>query len=214
MNSVWVIGNGGHAKVAIDALRLQGRWQVAGVVSDSPDEPPCVPGISHIGPIEPDTLHRHGVERALIGIGSNSVRARIVALLDGTVEWVSAIHPSAVVSPSARIGAGALISAGAIVQPDAVIGDHGIVNTGASVDHDCEVGRYAHIAPGARLAGNVTVGEGAFVGVGSQVIPARRIGAWSVVGAGAAVVEDVPDNVTAVGVPARVIKRHGDVETG
>jgi len=52
------------------------------------------------------------------------------------------------------------------------------------------------------------VGEGTFIGLGSSVIPGIRIGRWSVIGAGAAVTEDLPDNCTAVGVPARVIKTH------
>lgn len=209
MTAVWVIGNGGHAKVVIDTLTHQGRWRVAGVVSDDPEAPPCVPGVPHIGPIASDTLAPHGVARAIIAIGSNDARARIAGLLHGRVEWVSAIHPGAILSPSAHIGQGVLVCAGGIVQPDAVIGDHVIVNTGASVDHDCHVDRYAHVAPGVRLAGNVSVGEGAFVGIGSQVIPGKRIGAWSVVGAGAAVVDDVPDHATVVGVPARVIRRLG-----
>jgi acetyltransferase EpsM len=81
-----------------------------------------------------------------------------------------------------------------------------ILNTSCSVDHDCVVEDFAHLAPGVRLAGNVHVGEGALLGVGSCVIPGVRIGRWATVGAGAAVIEDVPDYATVVGVPARVIK--------
>jgi UDP-perosamine 4-acetyltransferase len=60
------------------------------------------------------------------------------------------------------------------------------------------------------LGGNVVVGEGAFLGVGTMVIPGIRIGRWSVVGAGAVVTKDLPDDCTAVGVPARVIKTRED----
>jgi acetyltransferase EpsM len=42
--------------------------------------------------------------------------------------------------------------------------------------------------------------------MGTHVIQRRSIGSWTVIGAGAAVVHDIPANVTAVGVPARVIK--------
>ncbi len=84
-------------------------------------------------------------------------------------------------------------------------------NTNAAVDHDCLIGDYAHVGPGVSLAGNVTVGEGAFLGIGSVAIMGSTIGRWSTVGAGAAVVHDIPDNVTAVGLPARIIKRKLEV---
>jgi UDP-perosamine 4-acetyltransferase len=56
----------------------------------------------------------------------------------------------------------------------------------------------------------VVVGEGTFLGLGSGVIPGIRIGRWSVIGAGAVVTKDIPDNCTAVGVPAKVIKTRGE----
>jgi hypothetical protein len=45
------------------------------------------------------------------------------------------------------------------------------------------------------------------VGIGACAIPGVRIGERTIVGAGAAVVTDIPDDVVAVGVPAKVIKR-------
>jgi acetyltransferase EpsM len=52
----------------------------------------------------------------------------------------------------------------------------------------------------------VNVGEGCYIGMGANVIQGKSIGDWTVVGAGAAVVTDLPANVTAVGVPAAVVK--------
>lgn len=48
----------------------------------------------------------------------------------------------------------------------------------------------------AYLAGNVKVGELLYIGIDA------------IISAGAVVIEDIPDNVTAVGVPARMIKEH------
>jgi acetyltransferase EpsM len=56
------------------------------------------------------------------------------------------------------------------------------------------------------LAGNVLIGDGCYLGIGSSVIHGVSIGAWTTVGAGAVVIKDLPDNATAVGVPATVIK--------
>jgi acetyltransferase-like isoleucine patch superfamily enzyme len=70
------------------------------------------------------------------------------------------------------------------------------------------VGDFCNINPGVHLAGNVTVGEGCYIGMGANVIQGINIGPWSIIGTGAAVIRDIPPHVTAVGVPARVIKLH------
>jgi acetyltransferase-like isoleucine patch superfamily enzyme len=52
----------------------------------------------------------------------------------------------------------------------------------------------------------VRIGEGAFIGIGAKIIPCVTVGQHAIVGAGAVVIADVPDEVTVVGVPARLIK--------
>ena len=74
------------------------------------------------------------------------------------------------------------------------------------MDHDCVIGRAVHIAPGAHLCGGITVGERTLIGAGATVIPNLRIGSDVVIGAGATVVGDIPDGVTALGTPARIVK--------
>ena len=132
-------------------------------------------------------------------MGDNRARRAIAARVD--LRWVTAVHPGALVDPSATIGPGTVVFAGAVVQADAVVGEHAIVNTGAVVEHDCVVGDFAHVAPGVVLAGGVRVGEGTLLGVGTSVIPGVRVGSWSTVGAGSVVVRDLPDDVVAFGVP-------------
>lgn len=84
-------------------------------------------------------------DNVIVSIGVNSTRKKIVEKLN--CHFGVAIHPTAVVSPSARIGEGTVVMAGAIINAGAVIGKHCIINTGASVDHECVLGDYVHIAP-------------------------------------------------------------------
>ena len=95
---------------------------------------------------------------------------------------------------------------GAIINADAVIGKHCIVNTAASIDHECVIDDYCHIAPHVTLCGQVHVGEGTLIGAGASVIPCVSIGKWCTIGAGSAVVENVLDSATVVGVPAKLLK--------
>jgi bifunctional UDP-N-acetylglucosamine pyrophosphorylase/glucosamine-1-phosphate N-acetyltransferase len=82
---------------------------------------------------------------------------------------------------------------------DAVIGEN--VNIGAgtvTVNYD---GREKH---------RTEVGDGAFIGSDTMLRAPVRIGRGSRTGAGSVVISDVPDGETAVGVPARVIRRRAE----
>jgi len=120
----------------------------------------------------------------IIAIGDNSARRKEAKNYD---EWTIAIHPSAIVSPFARIGWGTVILEGAIVQAHAIVGAHCIINCGAVVTHDCTICDFAHIAPGVHLCGGVYVGTGALVGVGSCAIPGAKIEPWATIRAGSVI---------------------------
>lgn len=146
----------------------------------------------------------------LTAMGNNSVRRRLVdkAETAGRVIPWTLRHPSAYVGRSVHVGAGTLLAPSSIVTTRARIGRHCILNVKASVSHDCVIGDFVNINPNATVAGNVRLGDGVFLGAGATVINGVMVGAWSTVGAGAVVVRDIPPYVTAVGVPARVIKYH------
>jgi maltose O-acetyltransferase len=55
--------------------------------------------------------------------------------------------------------------------------------------------------------GPVTIQDGAWIAARVTLLPGITVGAGSVVTAGAVVVDDVPPNVLAGGVPARVLRR-------
>ncbi len=143
-------------------------------------------------------------DEVIVSIGDNEIRKMIVDKLN--CRFGIAVHPSAIVSPYARIGEGTVVMPGSVINAGAKIGKHCIINTGACVDHECVIDDFAHISPNVALCGQVHVGEGTLVGVGSSIIPCVHIGDWSIIGAGAVILKDVPSEVTVVGVPGRVIK--------
>lgn len=193
--TVYLMGAGGHAKVVLDILRSLGIRVPALFDAD--------PGIkSRSGlPVGSPAEVRYPL---ILSIGDNRARCRVAGGLGGP--FAIAVAPSAVVSPSALVGAGSVVMQRAVIQAEARIGRHAIINTAASVDHECRIGDFAHISPHATLCGNVRVGTGAHVGAGAVVIPGVRIGDWAVVGAGAVVIADVPAGVTVAGNPARPIR--------
>jgi sugar O-acyltransferase (sialic acid O-acetyltransferase NeuD family) len=204
---LWVLGAGGHARVVIDAARSAGRFDVIGILDDTlMPGTHSVDGVPVKGPITAESVVSFDVTHAVIAIGSNSARHRIASGLDGLLSWEVIVHSRAYVAETAIVGKGTVVCAMSVVQPGSTIGQHVILNTASTADHDSALGDAAHLGPGVNLAGTTAVGEGTFMGIGSSVIPGCRIGAWSTVGAGAVVISDLPDNTTAVGVPARAVK--------
>lgn len=190
-----VIGAGGHAKVVIATLRSAG-FTVARAYDDSKVGESCL-GVPVVGGVDEAT------GPAIIAIGANSARRAISSRLG--LEWVSAVHPSAVVHETVRIEPGAVVFAGCVVQPDCILGAHAILNTKAHMDHDGRVGAYAHVCPGVAIAGGVQIGEECLIGTGASIVPLVRIADGVIVGAGAAVVRDLNLSGVYAGVPARRI---------
>ena len=203
--AVVIIGSGGHAKVVIELVRAEGKYQIKGCTA--PGESGFVLGdvpILGTDSMLPAML-ANGVKKAFVAIGDNHLRLRLLAQVSEMgFELINAVSPNAVVSPSATLGRGIAIMAGAIINASAEIGDGAIINTNAGVDHDCRIGRGAHIGPGSTLAGNVEIGCESFLGVRTCVIPGVRIGSRAIIGAGSVVVRDIPDELTAMRMPARV----------
>jgi sugar O-acyltransferase (sialic acid O-acetyltransferase NeuD family) len=203
-NYLTILGFGGHSKVVLD-LAKNLDLSISGLYDDNPDTyGKEYNGIKVLGPI-----NSIASGTAVIAIGNNQIRKNIVDQ-SLPINWKVLIHPSSYVSLDAYIGEGTVIMAGAIIQPGANIGRHCIINTGACVDHDCIIEDFVHIGPNSALAGGVTVGEGTFVGIGSSVVPYVKIGKWSTIGAGSAVINDIPDNCMAAGVPAVIKKMLND----
>jgi UDP-perosamine 4-acetyltransferase len=204
IGGVVIIGGGGHAKVVIESLRASGK-AVAAIVDADPT-PRSVLGVPVVGDdLALADLRGQGLSELFVALGENRLREKLGGKArDLGFTLVNAIHPSAVISPTARIGEGVAVMAGVAINADSRIGDLAIVNTGAVVDHDCVLGAACHLGPATALAGNVTLGDRAFLGVGARAIPGVTIGADAIVGAGGVVVRDLPDGVLAVGVPAKI----------
>jgi sugar O-acyltransferase (sialic acid O-acetyltransferase NeuD family) len=126
------------------------------------------------------------------------------------LSFANAIFPLSHISAYASIGEGIVIYQNATICRGSSIGNHALVNVGGVISHDTELGDYATLNPSVSLAGNVSIGEGCYLGIGCNVTQRIKIGPWTTVGAGAAVVRDLPANVTAVGVPARVIRTNSN----
>jgi sugar O-acyltransferase (sialic acid O-acetyltransferase NeuD family) len=193
--------------VVADSARLDGRWSEIAFLDDRFPDVQVVDGLPVLGRFGAAAELQPLFADVIVAVGDNHARLQVLRDLQQNGLHVAVVaHPSSAISDHATVGSGTVIMAQCAVNPGARLGGGCIINTGATVDHDCDIGQGAHLSPGVHLGGNVTIGERSWLGVGVSVRDGVTIGADVIVGVGAAVTTDLPDGVTAVGVPARVIR--------
>ena len=194
---VYLYGASGHAKVVRDIAKLA-YIDVPCLIDDNP-EVKELDGLTVVHSAD-------GLSPLIITIGDCKIRRKIVERL-GERDYLTLVHPKAILADSVKLGFGTVVMAGAILNPFVEVGNHCIINTGASLDHDVKLGDFVHIAPHCTLCGEAEVGEGTWEGAGTTIIQGIHIGKNCFIGAGSVVVKDIPDGTLSYGNPCRVIKQ-------
>lgn len=149
--SIAILGDGQHAGVLAETIRLTGG--------------------------DPYMVSKHGKPgatcRLIVGVGAALDRRRLF-LEYSWDRFVNVIHPTAFVSPSAKLGAGVHIEAFAYIGPNVTLEDNVLVNTGAHISHDTRIGKHTVIAPGVIVCGDCRIGEACAIGAGTVII--QRVG--------------------------------------
>lgn len=157
-----IIGAGGHGHVCAEVAQACGYDKID-FLDDNPGE-----GV--VGSIEGLELWLDQYDEYFVGIGSNEFRRHLIGRLEKNgVRIATLIHPSAYISPRAKIGAGTIIAPKAAVNTNSVIGKACILSIGAIVDHDANIGDFAHINAGAICKGGSVVEAGKKLEAGEVV---------------------------------------------
>lgn len=192
----------GNGLEAIDAC--QSAFELIGFVDDTPEK-------QGEGPLGIKVFNRsvlidHNAQILAIPGSPSSYLNRKSIIGDLNIsedKFATVIHPSASVSPLAKIGYNVLIMAGAIITSNAVIGNHVIILPNTTIHHDVIVGDYSILGSHVICAGHVSIGENCYVGSGSKIKNNLNIGNKSLVGMGSNVTKSVPENTTVMGNPAK-----------
>jgi sugar O-acyltransferase (sialic acid O-acetyltransferase NeuD family) len=171
MNTIVLIGGGGHCRSVIDVIEQEGRFKIVGII----DKPELLetdvlgyPVIGNDSDLESlAKIYTHAI--VTVGqIRSPLTRIKLfdLALSSGFI-LPSIVSPRAYVSTHADIGKGTVIMHNALVNTNAIVGHNCIINTNALIEHDSDVADHCHIATNAVINGSTSVGQRSFIGSGS-----------------------------------------------
>lgn len=212
MRELYIIGAGGFGRetawLAERANRERQTWEIKGFVDDDVSLKgtlcgtyPVLGGIEYL--LEAD----HEIW-CVCAIGNAGVRRKVVDKLEKAVHvnFATLIDPRADISERVSVGEGSILCAGTIITVDIRIGRHDIINLDCTIGHDAMLGDFVTLYPSVNVSGQVKIGECTEIGTGANIIQGKSIGTRTVIGAGAVVVDDIEDDCTAVGCPAKVVK--------
>ncbi len=206
-----IIGTGGMAREVrwvIEELNTHDdKWNILGWISKEQPES-IIAGLPVLGDDDWLLDHNDPIDVA-VAVGSGSLRKKIVSYLkqNNKISFPIIIARSAEVSNYVKLGEGTIIMNKSLLTVDIDAGGFFLCNYGCTVGHDCRFEDYVTLNPGANISGSVKIGECSTFGVGASIIQGLSVGKNTFIGAGAVVIQNIADNCTAVGVPAKPLKK-------
>lgn len=206
-----MIGSSGHAKVIIDIVEKEKKFQIVGILDRfrSPGEETL--GYKILGSEDnlPDLISQYAIDGIIIAIGDNFTRSKVVyqvAELCPEIEFITTIHPRATIARDVSIGHGSVIMAGVTINSCCSIGKFCILNTHSTLDHDSTIEDFVSLAPHSATGGNCHIEKFSSICIGAILIHGIRVGEHSVIGAGATVLNDIAAYTISFGTPAKFIR--------
>lgn len=206
-----ILGAGGFGREVLSQLKdTCHSYNILGFIDDTPElKGATVSGIPVLGGI--DKL-KYSIQpfNVVIAIGNSNARKKIYEdiKMNSNLTFPNIIMDGVKISDSVRMGQGCIICYSNILTVDIEIGDFVVINLDCTVGHDAKLLDYVTLYPSVNVSGNVTIGQLTEVGTGVNIIQGKMIGEKTIIGAGSVVIQNLPDNCTAVGAPAKPIKYH------
>lgn len=196
-NRVIFVGAGGMVETAIQAAKLEGKYQVVGILDSSYKKTQHVMGVPIIGKQDDAyKIFEQGVKKAIVTFASANNRTKRQDEYDRLVsigfEMVNIIHPEAFIDPSAHIGSGNLVLEGARIGTQCEVGNNNYINVNSVLCHHSKLDGNIHLAPSSVVAGNVRIGKHCLIGMSSTIVSGAKIGENVVINNGVNIINDLP----------------------
>lgn len=213
MDKIAIYGAGGfglEVAMLIEQINaVRDHWEIVGFFDDAVEKGRTVNGYPVLGDWQDLNEWREKIALA-VAIGNPKTKRFVIdRIINPRVYFPTLIHPSTISGKRkyVEIGHGCIICAGCIITTNITIGNYVILNLACTVGHETRIDDYSSFMPTCNISGEVNIGQATYWGTGAKIINRISVGDEAVIGAGAVVVEDIPAGMTAVGVPAKPIKK-------
>ena len=207
-----IFGAGGFGREVLWLLRditvlsPQDGWDPIGFADDVDLALEEICELQVLGCIE-EVHDNLGLVSCVCGLGEPDLKAKIIPRIRAHVrDFPPIIHPSVQYSSFVGISGGCIVCANTILTTQVELKEFVTINLACTIGHDVIIGEFSTLAPGVNVAGGAHIGARVKLGTGAIILPGISIGAGTTVGAGAVVTKDLPVNVIAVGIPAKVVR--------
>tara|TARA_B110000503_G_C7163915_1_gene421039 strand:+ start:1728 stop:2333 length:606 start_codon:yes stop_codon:yes gene_type:complete len=201
MNSVAIVGAGGHTRTLINILEL-----VAIPIKGVYDEVIRSKGEQILGYSVLPLAELPESTTVIISKGDVEGKLKYSNLYAGRILKENLIHPKANIE-SSQLGIANQISSNSYITPTAKVGSHNVIYSGTMVEHESIIGNHNIITVSVSICGRSKIGNNCFIGAGAVVLPNISICDNVIIGAGAVVTKDIVSPGTYVGIPAKMLPK-------
>ena len=213
MKKIAIIGAGGfgrEVKMLIDQINtVSPKYTFIGYYDDGKEKGMLINGFPVLGKVSDLNTVSEEISVAL-ALGNPIYKKNVVTLIENqNITFETLIHPNVLIgNDEVSIGKGTVICAGNIITCNISIKDYVTLNLACTIGHDTILENFVSLMPGVNVSGEVVLEEAVYVGTGAKIINQVSVGKNTTIGAGAVVSKSIPENCTAVGIPAKPIKFH------
>ncbi len=199
-----IYGSNGSGREVMEIARIQNVWDEIVFIDDfnESDSPVRKISFEHFRETYP-------ADSAMVVISLGETKDREMLrkrVTDAGYRLGAVRHPSAYISPDAKIGDGFIARANVVVSCGADIGENVQLFEGSTIGHDTVIGIDSIISAKVSIGGNCDIGSGVYIGMSAAVKEKTRIGNHSTIGMSTAVFKDVDENLIVLGNPGRPMK--------
>lgn len=157
-----ILGAGKYGKEIEDIAEQTGKYQAIYFLDDNAS---CALGkcSDYIEQMDSDT-------EFYVAFGNNELRKKWINTVKETGgKLATIVHPTAYISPKAKIGTGVAVLPMALINTNSVIEDGCMINSGAIIDHDVTIGECTHICVGAIVKADNKIPDGIKIEAGTVI---------------------------------------------
>ena len=208
MKKLYIVGAGGFGREVFAWIKqhpeFNKSWVLSGFLDDNLDALKNFGSFATVVPLKNHQVTESNVY--ICALGLPLVKTKLLApLIAQNAEFISFIHPTAVICERVKLVRGVVVCPGVSISVDISIGEFSMIGPNTTIGHDGTIGAWCTLCAQCDITGRVTIKDGVFLGSRVSIIPGKTVGSKSILGAGSVVISDVPESVTVVGNPARIL---------